>query len=262
MSVAPRKRAKTTRVINKSYKRRPLKGSFATKVMSVVNRKAEVKTQYVEFCDNTDLHHNVLQNINTQFITIPIGTASEAQGRSTGCRIGNTIFLKGVHFRCIIESQQYRPNCDYWIFLVRNKKAGATAITSSIMYEGLTTQLPTDFIDKEEVEVIMTKKISPRWPGTAVDNAMNTTGTGGISDGNAHPTSSDTSSQPNPKKIVNWYVPFNKKIRFSDGSTSAVESQTYQLCIMSYNNDSTITNGGTWPCGHIWLGTKFMFTDV
>jgi hypothetical protein len=238
---------------------------WARRVMNVMNNYAERKIQYTEIADNFTLTHNEVQSLNTNALYTQRGPYSEINGQSVanyqGNRIGKKIYVKGMSIRGIIESQQYRPNVDYWLYLVRNVNDEGAINSNTKMFEGLTDQLPTDYVDNEKVQVLYCKKMKPRMPNPGADNAMNTTGTGGISDGNAHPADI-VGSVPNPKTVFKDYIRLNRYVTYKDNSTDPVAYFKYQWVIVSYNNNSTINNGGTWPCGHLWLNTKMYFTDV
>lgn len=248
-------------------RRGPLKKRrFTRRVMRVVNNMAERKIQYIEHADNFTLKHNEVQNLSTNVLYTQRGAYSECKGTSiangSGNRVGKKIFVKGIAVRGIIESQQYRPNVDYWLYLVRNINDENSININSEMFEQSTGELPTDYIDKEKVQVLWVKKMRPRMPNPGVDNAMQTTANPGEpSDGNAHPADI-VGSVPNPKTIFKDYIKINRTITYKDNSTDPIAPQKYQFVVVSYNNNSTINNGGTWPCGHIWLNTKMYFTDV
>lgn len=245
------------------------KTRFAKKVMRVVNTYSEEKNHMMELADNMVIKHNTVQLISDNaFLTNVGNTAEQKSNAGAGTRIGRKIYAKGIACSLIIESQQYRPNVDYWIMLVRNKSDPDTKIeTKAMMYEGVSDQIPTDYLDPARCHVMYSKKIKPRMPNPGIDDAMNISGAGGISDGNAH-NATGGRSIPNPKTLMKFYVPLKKNLTFRDYTENVTDSrlplaaQRYQWVIVAYNNNSSIGNGGTWPCGHLWFTTKFKFSDV
>ena len=236
--------------------------SFAKRVMRVVNNKAEAKSQMQILCANTQMQHNTLVMLKQNLFTIPKGTGDDAMNQTTGIRVGARVFVKSLVLKIYIESQQYRPNCDYWIYLVRNKQNPGSAITKSHLFESLTTgHTMIDFIDRELSEIKFVKKFSPRATFPGCDNAMDTTGLA-PSDGNSHPTGSNTGSQPNPKCLSTIVIPFKKNIVFEDDSDYPTGPNRWQLVVYAWNNSSTVDGGFSWPCGHIWANAKITFTDV
>lgn len=262
-----KKKRRSANVYTKTRMNRMSRSLFAKRVMRIVNNRAETKERYNEWADNQTLKHNVITNLNANIFRIGLGFGGDemntTSGGSAASRIGQRVYIKGVSFRMILESQQYRSNCTYWLYALVNKESTATIASSAEMFENLTDQLPTDYIDTDKVRVLWCKKFTPKMPNPGADNAMNTSGVG-ASDGNAHPVDGPD-NVPNPKIIKKWYWPVNKYVDYQDGTGAGGDvsrKDRVQLVVVAYNNNSTIDNGSTWPCGHIWLSGKIYFTDV
>lgn len=242
---------------------------FVKRVQRAVNRFAEQKEHIREIADNLKIEHNVLQNINDNALYTVLGTIGEGMNTSSfGSRQGKKIYAKGLACSLILESQQYRPNVDYWLYLVRQKRTPDAVINiKTDMFEGISDQIPTDYIDSDKVQVIFCKKFKPRMPNPGIDDPMQSGTVLGSSDGNAH-NATGGRSIPNPRLLTKFYVPLNRTIHYRDYHDDAnaaripLPGSRYQWCMVAYNNNSTIDSGGTWPCGHLWLTTKLKFTDV
>lgn len=260
---ARRKRAKRSK--NMFYKKRKYKRTgFAKAVMSVVNRKAEVKEAYRQIAVNVALDHNQLNNLDSNVFYTTNGLSGEATGGTQNARVGGKIFVKGIKVALMIESMQMRPQVNYWLYLVRRKdKVDDAIITKDDMFEGLSTTIPMDYIDTERVHVLYCKKIVIKMPnqGTAKDMQA--------PQGWANLAESDGISKAtitNPQKIVKFYVPINKTVPYVDHTDvlgRPVPTWHYQWVMISYDNYVTNAGGaGATPTGHVHMTQVLKFTDV
>lgn len=260
-----RRRLAFTRVAKTRAKKRFGRRNFASKVMRIVNNRAETKEVYLKYAENRTLDHNDIVNLTSNLFEVNNGTDGDqmegASTTTTAARVGKRIYLKGVKFTMILESQQYRPNCSYWIYILQNRGNPDQSLTAkSAIFEGLATQIPVDFIDTEKVRILHCRKFTPKMPNPGTDTAMDTTAVG-PSDGNAHPTI--VGSVPNPMIIKKWWFPIKKYIDFRDGNNGLpTPNNRWQIVVASYNNNSTVGGGTVYPCGHMWLSGKLYFTDV
>lgn len=264
-----RRRSYPTRTYKtKSYGKRTARGRFARNVMSVVNKRAETKVCYHEVCSNKTVYHNTGDNLYNDVLAIPRGSNGEAEtGATQGTRIGKKVYIKGVKVSMLLESQQYRPQVSYWIYLVKSKRNTAT-IGYTDMYEGISSTTPCDYIDKDKVTVLYCKKVTLRMPNTGTSVAMNQSVDGTLINGTAYRVSGgeDYELFTNPKKCMKFYVPINKTIEFIQEGELEDTTQPwcrYQWFITAYDNFTTKT--GTpqnFPTGHITMTQKILFTDV
>lgn len=246
------------------------KTSFKRAVMSVVNRNAEVKTQMRQLCNNLPLTHNYVHNIDDNAFYTQLGARGEAMNLDGGVRVGKTVYVKGIKVSLNLESQQYRPGVQYWLYLVRAKGNQDKVIdVPNEMYEGLSTTLPCDYIDTEKVDVLFCKKFKPYMPN--VGSTLTASSNGGFNTAQTEGAPPDLyegiyTQVTNPQIIKKFYVPLNRTIMYRDGDDvnerSIPASFRYQWVMMTYDNFSTTTNDTTYPTGHITMTTKLNFTDV
>jgi len=258
----------------KSYKKYPRKYSrFANKVMKVVNQRAEQKIQFRQLVNNQVLLHNSIQNLESNVFHIGNGTNGEQIATGAGAlRVGQKIFVKGIKVCLNLESQQYRPSVNYWLYLVRRKISPHDAITSKDhMFEGVSTTIPCDYIDTSKCQVIFSKKFNPKMPNTGVSTVMQSASNNpGQPDGTAFKVFNDLDYElfTNPQVISKFYVPINKTISYQDHNDGTVERETptdywhYQWVMYGYDNFTTNTANATYPLGHITMSQKILFTDV
>jgi len=253
----------------KNTGRRYQRAPFARKVMSVVNKNAEVKSFMTNICTDTTLNNNQIHCLWNNAFELSVGG-------SEGQRVGQKVYLKGLKVAINIEAQQYRPKTFVWVYLIRNKRAPDTDITTAAqMFEGIQNRVANDFIDKERVDILWAKKFTLLMPnvGTALSH---NTGAGTTPD---PPYTFDHESASgalwtvsgNPKVCKKFYIPLNFSVRYrdyEDGSTDREIPATYryQWVCVGYDAYNTPVVGETYhttyPLGHITMNQKLLFTDV
>jgi len=251
-------------------------------VKKVIQSMAEQKIVYREVCKNFPLLHNEIFCIDSQFNAListngTLGDQMNPTPTQGGCRIGNKVFAKGICCAIHIENQQYRPQCYYTLYLVRNKGNRDQIISGkAFVMEGMTNMLPLDYIDTAKVDVIFSKKFTVRAP-----NAGTTTTANGVTIANPSGTFFEVAGgetytvYSNGAKQMKFYVPLNITVQYNDGATgnpALSEIPTfhrYQWIMSAYSNYSTKSQGdtpeaqwNTYPVGHVSLSTKFKFADV
>lgn len=259
---------------SKNYGRR-VKGKFAKAVMRAVNRNAEVKSQMVLWRDNMTLWHNNVENICNNAFQLPLGLRGDGIATTNGCRVGKRIFVKGIKVSMNLESQQYRPQVNFWLYLVRDRvNVNASITTKAQMFEGVTTTIPCDYIDKEKCDIMFCKKFVLKMPNSGTNQPMKQDATGVAENGFAYKTAegplgvNDWEVFTNPQLCKKFYVPINRNLYFRDEDDVAdtpIGSQRYQWVIIPYDNftsSSVIPATAGYPAGHITFSTKVLFTDV
>lgn len=231
--------------------------------MAVVNRKAEVKEAYTLVCTNQALNHNQVDNLDSNVFYMTQGANGEHLS-SSGIRIGQKIFVKGIKVSLMIESMQMRPQVTYWLYLIRRKDTPDNAITTkSDMFEGLSTTICMDYIDTERVHVLYCKKFVLKMPNNGTSKDMQAP-QGWANE--AEPDGISKATITNPQIIKKFYIPINKQIRYldlQDVTGRPIASQHYQWVMISYDNYVTNAGGvGATPTGHVHMSQKILFTDV
>lgn len=244
----------------KAYTRRT---NFSRAVMRVVNRKAEVKEAYRQIAVNVALDHNQINNLDSNVFYMTQGANGEHLS-SSGIRIGQKIFVKGIKVSLMIESMQMRPQVTYWLYLIRRKDTADNAITTkSDMFEGLSTTIPADYLDQDRVHVLFCKKFVLRMPNNGTSKDMQAP-QGWANE--AEPDGISKATITNPQRIVKFYVPINKQICYldiQDVTARPIAAHQYQWVMTSYANYSTNAGGvGATPTGHVHMTQKIRFTDV
>lgn len=262
---------KAKKPLNKYAKRR-CNPKFAKAVMAVVNRKAEVKCQITSLCTNLDIYHNTMCPVYQNAFRTVLGPYGDVVGTAAGNRIGNEIFLKGLKISLLIESQQYRPQVSYWLYLVKRLSAPeATLSAKNDMFEGVSSHVPCDYVDTSKVHVLYCKKFTLRAPnmGTLVNmSTVSATGVGTLDQASGTAWTVDTEDykvMTNPKYHGKLYIPINKKIKYQDAGdllNTPIGSHNYQWVLIGYDTMTTITGDGLAPLGHITMSQKLYFTDV
>ena len=265
---AKRKRSYPTRTYkSKSLRTRTARGRFARNVMQVVNKRAETKICYHEVCSNKEVLHNTGDNLYNDVLAIPRGSNGEAEvGATQGTRVGKKVYIKGIKVSMMLESQQYRPQVTYWIYLVKSKR-NTTTIGYTDMFEGISSTTPCDYIDQDKVNVLYCKKVTLRMPNTGTSVAMSQDASGVAINGTAYRIQSgeDYELFTNPKKCMKFYIPINKTIEFIQEGELEDTTQPwcrYQWFITAYDTFTTKTGSNNWPTGHITMSQKILFTDV
>lgn len=265
----------------KSYKRKltykPRKtikkksnAKFARAVMSVVNRRAEVKTSRVNVCNNFTIEHNKVCNLSDNAFITNLGTTGEGSG-TVGSRVGKIIYAKGIKVSMNLESQQYRPRVTYWLYLIRNKLLpDDTLNTKDQLFEGVSTTIPCDYVNTDLVEILYCKKFTLKMPNMGTTLTAGAAGTFDTAqtEGVLPDLYEGIYSQvTNPQYIGKFYVPLNRKILYRDyvgpyaDATLPLPKSRYQWVIIPYDNFASPTSA-TWPAGHITMTTQLIFTDV
>lgn len=238
--------------------------AFASRVMRVVNQRAETKEVMRQLKNNQVLDHNDLVNLDGNAFECDIGVHGGNHALAVQ-RDGNKIFLKGLKIAVQIENQQYRPQASYWLYLVRLKGAAMDTLVTgkSQMFEGISTTIPMDYLDTAKCDVLFSKKLVVKAPNTGSSLAL-----GGTVDGVADIDSAGSSYEvvSNGQTIQKFYVPINKTIQYRDSDDSALRmipsSYRYQWVCASYSTFGTTTGGATYPVGHITMTQIMKFTDV
>lgn len=269
--VTSKKRKYGRKLPSAMTKRRKTKSRFAAKVMRIVNTQAETKETIYNVCTNMTLYHNSVHNLTNNAFFTNLGTAGEATvAAGSQARVGKDIFVKGIKVSMNLESQQYRPQVSYWLYLIRNKVDPDTSILQKAeMFEGISSTIPTDYINSDLVQIMTCKKFTLRMPNSGTTTAMSQDGTGVAENGTAYIGAYEVVT--NPQKLTKFYIPINRKITYKDyagvgsGSSIPTANWRYQWVIIPYDNFTTFTGEpltGGYPCGHITLTTKLIYTDV
>lgn len=238
--------------------------------MRVVNHNSEVKECLVGIASNVTLQHNTLTNLNNNVFRTTRGAAGEGAA-ADGMRIGNKIFVKKLRCSIMIEAQQYRPQTNYWLYLVRLKGANMdnTINAASQMFEQTATTIPMDFLDTSKCDVLFVKKFTLRMPNQGTLDTMGggTLGTDppGAQAGGSHLASGELNLRiTNPQVITKFNVPINTTINYRDSQDANSDipySYRYQWVMLCYDN-YTSAPSATWPVGHVTMTQKMTFTDV
>lgn len=263
----------------KSFRRRPAsrrpRRKFASKVMNVVNRKAEVKEVMLNVCTNTPVLHNDVLNLMDNAFYSNVGVIGEQIGiGSNGARTGKKLYAKGINVALHIENQQYRPEVKYTLYLVRNKRNIDLKLTAKgQIWEGVNTTIPLDYIDTSKVDIMFQKNITVRQSNVGTTN---TAGGAGVFDTSKVVVGADPlpfvyegidSVVTNARYMGKFYIPINKTILYrdyfeGDNAQTVPVASRFQWVLTGYDNRSTTTGDTTWPLGHVNMTTKFKFTDV
>lgn len=255
------------------YKVRPMKSAFARNVMKVVNTSAETKEVMLQIANNVPVLHNSVLNINNNAFLCDIGV--HGQNHNSGStkiqRIGNKCFVKGIKVSLHIEAQQYRPDTQYMLYLIRNKFNPAGILdTKAEIFEGVSDTIPLDYIDTDKVDIIYSKKFKVKMANMG---STRLAGPAGVFDTSAvvitdplAPYEGIDTIVTNPRWMGKFYVPINKTIMYGDSDDAVLRqipaSYRYQWVLTGYDNFSTTTGTTTWPLAHVSMTTVMKFTDV
>lgn len=289
-SYGSRKKSRTSskkKMTGKSLKKaaKNKRSVFARSVMRVVNNQAEQKELFVNVVSNQEIWHNHVQNLYDNVFKMAQGVNDDqimtSQSSTALSRIGGKIYVKGIKVAMNLESQQYRPSVKYTLFLIRKKVLPQTAITTKDdMYEGTSTTIPCDYIDKQKCHILFAKSFYPKMPNMGTSLAMKQSADGSSENGFAYTTQTAITGTENYQIVTNpqiqkkFYVPINKHIQYQDGHEGGGSAQIpidplrYQWVIVAYDNFTTHTGPPTlagatgWPVGHITLSQKLIYTDV
>lgn len=252
---------------------------FARSVMNVVKRRAETKEVMLHICNNQTVQHNTVTNLYANAFYSKIGTTAEqVLLAGAGNRIGSKLFCKGLKVSLMIEAQQYRPQTQWWFYLIKYKSDPTNLIdTKPKMFEGVSTTIPCDYLDTDQVHVLACKKFVLRMPNAGTANTLNTAVATNPEDGpdgtywQVDGANSNETLFTTPQKLTKFYIPVNKTINYQDwtgGDPTVPSSFRYQWVCIAYDNFGTLTGGGSlpahanYPVGHVTMTTKMVFTDV
>lgn len=249
-------------------------------IRNTVMKIAETKEVLLEVSKNVELKHNQVHNLTSNALFSSMGTHGEdfnsgGTAGLAGNRIGNSIFVKGIKCAIMLESQQYRPQVTYWLYLVRNKaNRDAHLDTTAEIFEGRSTTLPMDYIDTSKVDVMFSKKFVLKMGNQGVATYTSTTtaaGVGALSsvDGTAFVRNGTVDERlvQNPQLIKKFYVPINKTIKYNDFDDDSVlrnvpSTMRYQWVMVAYASYASTTEDAIAPVGHVSLTTVMKFKDI
>lgn len=271
-SAAKRRRFRPS-IMTKTRRMRIRRNKFASRVMRIVNQRAECKEVLMEVAHNQVVKHNAILNLSTNALQTRLGAQGEdfnGGGAGTGSRVGKKIYAKGLSCSIHIENQQYRPDCHYWLYLIRNKFDGNEQINAAAeMFEERTTTLPLDYLDRDKVDVLYCKKFHVKQPNAGTMNKLDGTDGACTGAGTAiNIAGSNWTVFGQGVLMKKFYIPLKRMITYTDtdgglvANTIPIATQRYQWVMIGYNNFSTTTGDGTYPVGHVSLTTKLRFTDV
>lgn len=259
----------------KSYKKRKFgarrTANFAKAVMAVVKKKSETKEVFRSLLVNGQCRHNNVQVITDNAFYTELGTRGEdlVNNSTSGTRVGKTIFLKGIKVSIMLENLQKRPQCTYWLYLIKNKQYPDVPITEpSMMFEGKSTTLPMDYIDQDRVHILFCKKFVVKMPNIGTSKDMEASGMAHVGETDGTDIGVSKAVVTNPQIIQKFYVPINRTIEFRDdhaGSTRTfpIAPHRYQWVLVTYNNFSTPsdTNNADSHVGSIHMTQTLYHTD-
>lgn len=255
--------------------------------MSVVNRRAETKCQFITNSTDDPVYSNYVSLLTDNVCRTALGTRGEKIGSPTslGTRIGNTIFAKGVRIAIMFQNLPKRPNVTYYLALMRNKTSGKVTLGAidvtlqdkADIFEGVNTRIPLDYIDTSKVQVKWLRKI--RVVQRGIGSTISADAEGKISmeedgpdddTGTAEYAGESKAVITAPNVVKKFYIPFNHKIMYPDYDDGATPSEVpmrpnqWQLVLWAY--DSSLVPGGgkvvANQVGNVTCSTKFFYTDV
>ena len=231
------KKVKKTYV--RKYKRVPKVGkAFNKKVSSVVNkilaRNIETKTACITATDGVQIQHNNL-------ITCTSGILNTTQGlkdspvTSAEVRIGDTIKVKGVSMKMMLELNERYSDCTFRIMVIRARQGDP--VDKSTIFVGLSGNKMLDSFNSERFTLLKQKwcKITAPNRGTNVAAPINIES--GLYTGvDANAVISRAT------KIVKLWVPGSKFGRYGvvkyDNGAASPKFFDYHVCIFAYSNYS------------------------
>jgi len=248
--------------------------------------RVESKRCILEVAKNVPMLQNTIVNLtDNAFFTDNQVFGVQMPGLGVdqlGSRVGSEIYAKGMQVSVCIESQQYRPQATYWLYLIKNVQDPSQDINAKgLMFEGRSTLIPMDYIDTSKVKILFAKKFVLKAPnmGTALPAS---TGAGlgqppGTFEVNGEYPGElvdyDWRVMTNPQRIEKFYIPLKRKIKYRNEQDALIRVQPigtdrYQWVAVAYDNYASNIEGGAtpasvglYPVGHISLTTNLIFTD-
>lgn len=279
MALRPYKRARTsrtrrTRLVKSRVKRRTYrtKNRLNKRIKSVVYRMAESKEAYRMICTEQQLTQNQVLEIDSNPLETYLGTQGDRMpvdqnSTNNGNRIGNSIYVKGLKCRILLEADHKFPSTTFKLFLVRNKEQPDGGIDKATMFERLqtTAQFPVhlDYIDTNKVDIMFCKTFRPKMPNAGTTKSLESGAD------YAHMNELDTNIGKaivtDPRVLTKFYVPFNRTINYRDRDGTngncnlPVWNHRYRWVMVSASGYG-LTDGTM--IGRVTMTQKMLFKDV
>jgi len=162
-------------------------------------------------------YHNTWYNFESDPFTVNQGV-NDSELLNPANRIGDSVFVKGIHFKLLLTNFSTYPNNTIRILILKCK-AGASGITNPTIHPQLSNNLiqPVDTEDSRIRSVVYDRTFS------------------NIAQQDSNPT-------PQADKMMTWshYVKVNKKIKYDDAGASS-GNDVYRMYALMYSTQGTFT---------------------
>lgn len=203
-----------------------------------MNKTIETKQSVYTAPDSIEIsHNNFITIVNGNLLQTTQGI-TDPRTTNTANRIGDSIFLKGVSLKMMLELNSRYSDVTFRLLVV--KTARGVTLDRATLFNGLSGNKMIDTLNTERYTIIAQKFFKMKAPnyGSAVDD-----GAGGIPQPSGYGQVA-ASTYSRATKIVKLWLPGTKfsksgKITYEDGS-SQVKFFDYHVLLYAYSNYTTL----------------------
>lgn len=197
------------------------KTALAVKKIVKAQMNKVVETKAADYCFEpvplSCFYHNTWYNFESDPFTVNQGV-NDSEFLNPANRIGDSVFVKGIHFKLLLTNFSTYPNNTIRILILKCK-AGSTGITNPTPHPQLSNNLilPVDTEDARIRSVVYDRTFS-------------------------NLATQDSNPTPQADKMMTWshYVKVNKKIKYDDAGASS-GNDVYRMYALMYSTQGTFT---------------------
>lgn len=222
----------------------------------VVNRNIETKMSVYTAADGTEISHNNFITLDNNVLQTTNGP-TDPRTANTANRIGDTINLRGVSMKMMVELNERYSDVTFRLLVV--KAARGDTPTRATLFTGLSGNKMIDTLNTEKYTILASKTFQMKAPNTGNIYAS---GAGGIPQPSGYADNlQSTQSFSRATKIVKLWIPGTKfsksgKIVYEDGGASP-KFFDYHVLLYAYSNYTTLQD--SWNVGRLNDYVKVMY---
>lgn len=203
-------------------------------VTKQVNKNIETKQSCYSSSDGTEIAHNNFITLSNRLLSTTQGI-TDPQTTDSLNRIGDSINLKGVSIKVMVEANERYSDVTFRLLVV--KTARNVTPTRATLFNGLSGNKMIDTLNTEKFTVLAQKYFKIKAGNTGISSASYSGGYDNIGSTNA-------ATYSRPTRVVKLWIPGTKFARsgiitYEDG-TSNVKFFDYHVLLYAYSNYTTL----------------------
>lgn len=221
-----------------------------------VNKNIETKVSVYTRDDGVEISHNNFITLDNNVLQTTNGP-NDPRTANTANRIGDTINLRGVSMKMMVELNERYSDVTFRLLVV--KAARGDTPTRATLFNGLSGNKMIDTLNTERYTILASKVFKMTAPNTGNIYAS---GAGGIPQPSGYADNLQSSqSFSRATRIVKLWIPGNKftksgKIIYEDGSATP-KFFDYHVLLYAYSNYTTLQDA--WNVGRLNDYIKVMY---